>query len=189
MIKSKKDLEYYLSQDAAAMNRKGKPKFYGDEIFKFIVTMRKLEYYSNVSGGIFHRLGKIYYKLKFHKISVKLGFSVPINAFEEGLAIVHYGYLAVSKGAHIGKNCRVQTGVIIGATSGESDAPKIGNNVYIGAGAKIIGNITVADNVAVGANAVVVKSITEPSITVAGVPAKKISDHDSSRHLSKSLKL
>ena len=50
---------------------------------------------------------------------------------------------------------------------------KIGNNVYIGMSARILGNITIADNVVIGANAVVTKSIAEPGITVAGIPAKK----------------
>ena len=50
---------------------------------------------------------------------------------------------------------------------------KIGNNVYIGTSARILGNITIADNVVIGANAVVTKSIAEPGITVAGIPAKK----------------
>jgi serine O-acetyltransferase len=68
--------------------------------------------------------------------------------------------------------------VNIGSTNG-SKAPKLGNNVFIGTGAKIIGDITIADNVAIGANAVVVKSITEPGTTWGGIPAKKISDHDS----------
>lgn len=57
--------------------------------------------------------------------------------------------------------------------------PKIGNNVFIGTGAKVIGGITIADGVAVGANAVVTSSILEENITVAGVPARKISNHSS----------
>lgn len=61
---------------------------------------------------------------------------------------------------------------IISATNGEKEGPQIGDNVYIGVGAKIIGKVKVADNVAIGANAVV-KSIVEEGITVAGVLAKK----------------
>ncbi len=185
MIKSKEDLQYYLSQDRKAMGKTGKPKLFRDEIYRFEIAMRKLEYHTNVSGSVF---GKLYYRLKYHRLSVKLGFSVPINVFEEGLSIVHYGYLAVSKGAKVGKNCRIQTGVVIGATGGQKEAPIIGDNVYIGAGAKLIGNIRIADHVAIGANAVVVKDITEPNTTWGGVPAKKISNKDSSAHLGNLLK-
>jgi serine O-acetyltransferase len=53
-------------------------------------------------------------------------------------------------------------------------APQIGNNVYIGPGAKIFGEIVIADNIAIGANSVVNKSFYEKGISIAGVPAKKI---------------
>jgi serine O-acetyltransferase len=58
-------------------------------------------------------------------------------------------------------------------------APKIGNNVFIGPGAKIFGDIEIADNVAIGVNSVVNKSFLEPGITIAGIPAKKISNQGS----------
>lgn len=57
--------------------------------------------------------------------------------------------------------------------------PTIGNNVFLGTGCKVIGNVRIADGCAVGANAVVVKDVLEDGITVAGVPAKKISNHNS----------
>ena len=48
--------------------------------------------------------------------------------------------------------------------------------MYIGPGAKIFGNVQIVDGIAVGANAVVNKSFLEPDISIAGVPARKISD-------------
>ena len=89
--------------------------------------------------------------------------------------------------AKVGKNCRIQEGVNIGATNGSNLAPQIGDNVFIGTGAKIIGDITIADDVAIGANAVVVKSITERGCTYAGVPAKKISSNNSHSNLCSKL--
>ena len=124
--------------------------------------------------------------MKFHKQSLKLGFSIPLNAFGPGLAIVHYGTIVVSSAAKIGKNCRLHEGVNIGATNGSTLAPEIGDNVFIGSGAKIIGDISIADNVAIGANAVVVKSITEVG-TYGGIPAKKISDNDSRSNMPAAL--
>ncbi len=56
---------------------------------------------------------------------------------------------------------------------------RIGNNVYIGPGARIFGDIEIADGIAIGANAVVNRSFLEPGITIAGVPARKISDKGS----------
>lgn len=52
--------------------------------------------------------------------------------------------------------------------------PVLGNNIYIGAGAKIIGNIYLADDCVIGANAVVTKSVLEPGSVLVGVPAKVI---------------
>ena len=191
MITSKKELKYYLSQDAIALKCENKrhPKIFGDEVWKFQITLRKTEYYNNLYRNskkfyIFHLL---FYRIKFHKLSVKLGFSIPLNVFGPGLSIAHYGTIVVNSAAKVGKNCRIQEGVNIGATSGSSKAPQIGDNVFIGTGAKIIGDISIADDVSIGANAVVVKSITESGVTFAGVPAKKISDNNSHSNLAPKL--
>lgn len=126
-------------------------------------------------------------KLRYHKLSIKLGINIPPNVFGPGLSIAHYGTIVVNSNSRVGKNCRIQEGVNIGATNGKASAPQIGNNVFIGSGAKIIGKVTIADDVAIGAGCVVVKSITEKGITVAGVPAKKVSDHNSHSNLSRDL--
>ena len=128
-----------------------------------------------------------WYRFWLHNRSVKLGFSIPINVFGPGLSIAHYGTIVVSPAATVGKNCRIHEGVNIGATNGSSLAPRIGNNVFIGTGAKIIGDISIADDVAIGANAVVVRSITEKGVTYGGIPAKKISSNNSHANLSPSL--
>ena len=65
----------------------------------------------------------------------------------------------------------------------QEGAPVIGDNVFVGTGVRIIGNIIIADNVVIGANAVVTKSITEKGIIVAGIPAKKISDVGSEMYI------
>lgn len=105
---------------------------------------------------------------------MKLGFSIPLNVFGPGLGIAHYGTIVVNGNAKIGANCRIHIAVNIGASNGSKKAPKLGNNVYIGPGVKIFGDITVADNVVIGANAVVNKSIDEEGSVVVGIPARKI---------------
>ena len=64
-------------------------------------------------------------------------------------------------------------GVTLGGTGKDKGKrhPTIGNNVFIGTGAKILGNITIGDNVKVGANAVILKDI-ESDVTVVGVPGE-----------------
>lgn len=70
---------------------------------------------------------------------------------------------------------------------GKKTAATIGDNVFIGTGAKIIGDIAIADDCVIGANSVVVKSITEKGITVAGVPAKKVSSNNSAPYIDSRL--
>lgn len=185
MIDSKETLKRYLEQDKLALGRRGdsKPRLFGDEIWKFEILLRKVEYYINCKSGLFATIVRKYYKFRFHNLSVKLGFSIPPNVFAEGLAIPHYGTIVVHANAKIGRNCRLQEGVNIGATSGSHEAAVIGDNCFFGSGAKIIGAVKIADDVAVGAGAVVTKDITEPGTTWAGIPAKKISDKNSHDNL------
>ena len=75
--------------------------------------------------------------------------------------------------AKVGKNCVIGTCVTIGGKSHHYEVPVIGDNVYIGSGAKILGPITIGDNVVIGANAVVVKDVPSNCV-VAGIPAKVI---------------
>lgn len=181
MIDSKEALKQYLEQDKLALGRKQdkKPRLYGDEIWKFEILLRKVEYYINCGSGIFAFVMTAYYKFRFHRISIKLGFTIPPNVFAEGLAIPHYGTIVVHANTRAGRNCRLQEGVNIGATSGSHEAALIGDNCFFGSGAKVIGPVKIADDVAVGAGAVVTKDITEAGTTWAGVPARKISDKNS----------
>lgn len=100
---------------------------------------------------------------------------------------ISHGKIVVGSIAKLGCNCKILSDVTIGG-QGRYDkhgAPQIGDRVFIGSGAKIIGNITIADDVVIGANAVVIHSITESGITVAGNPAKKVSNTGSFYYLNK----
>lgn len=107
-------------------------------------------------------------------MGVKLGFTIPINVFGPGLNIHHYGFIVVNAHAKVGANCNIQQGVNIGQNYGNNDVPCIGNNVYIGPGAKIFGGIKIANNIAIGANSVVNHSFLTEGVTLAGVPAIEI---------------
>lgn len=186
MIRDKKELAYYLECDRCALRCKSKkPKFFGDEIWKFERLMRKPDYQNSKSGGVLLRL---WYRFRFHFLSLKLGFTIPCDVCGPGLSIAHTGPIVINGKCKIGANCRIHVGVNIGANGGSDAAPQIGDNVYLGPGAKIIGNVKIGDNSVIGANAVVVHDVEE-NITVGGVPAKKISINDSSKHLIKATEL
>ena len=108
---------------------------------------------------------------------------IPPNVFEPGISIAHSASTVVNDCAKVGKNCRIHEGVTIGATNGERKAAHIGDNCFIGSGAKVIGDIVICDNVAIGAGAVVVKSFKESNITLGGVPARIISRTGSKSNL------
>ena len=69
------------------------------------------------------------------------------------------------------------------AHRGGTDAPTIGDNVFLASGCKVMGKITVESGCVVGANAVVVKDVLEKNITVAGIPAHKISNNNSDKFI------
>lgn len=94
----------------------------------------------------------------------------------EGLELPHQGLgCVIGDGCVIGKNVIIRQNVTIGGKSNNNQDryPIIGNNVMIGAGAVIIGNVVVGDNANIGANAVVINDVPA-NITVVGVPAKII---------------
>lgn len=184
MISNKEDYKRFLASDKTALGVKRRfPVPLVDDIWIFERCLRKTEYYKNCRHDLLGRFFYIILRIHLYRLSVRMGYSIPLNVFEEGLSIAHRGTIIVNGNALIGKNCRIQDGVTIGATNGSRNAPQIGNNVFIGSGAKIIGDIKIADDVAIGAQALVVKSILESGITVGGIPAKKISNHDSHSNL------
>jgi serine O-acetyltransferase len=91
------------------------------------------------------------------------------------LSIEHHGCIVIHGASNLGDDCLIRHGVTIGIT-GSADAggaPTIGHRVDIGAGAKILGRITVGNDVIIGANAVVVRDVPDYAV-VGGVPAKVI---------------
>jgi len=103
-----------------------------------------------------------------------------------GLYIGHFGGIHINGFAVIGNNCNIQQDVTLGKVNrgARAGAPVIGNNVFIGAGAKILGRIHVGDGAAIGANAVVTRDVPA-GMAVAGVPARVISDQGSAGYVNR----
>ena len=112
------------------------------------------------------------YKLLFKLVQIIAGIELPCEVvLGKNFIIDHSGGIVISGYAKFGDNCRIRNGVVVGlGRVDEPCAPSIGNNVDIGTGAKVLGNITIGDNVAIGANAVVIRDVPANSIAV-GVPA------------------
>lgn len=148
--------------------------------------MRKLEYYHNCKKDK-NQLCELIYDFKllcYKRYSYKLGYTIPINVFGPGLCLCHAGTIIINGAVKFGSYARIHAGVNIGNLSRfdenwtADNVPVFGDNVYIGPGAKIFGKIRVGSDVAIGANAVVTKDVPD-HVTVAGVPAKIISNKGS----------
>lgn len=124
-------------------------------------------------------------RLFLRHFTYKLGISIPPETkIGSGFYIGHFGGIVLNSQAIIGKNCNISQGVTIGqANRGKNKGcPILGDNIYIGPGAKIIGAIIIGNNVAIGANCVVTKNIPNDSVVV-GVPGHIISKNGSREYV------
>jgi len=139
----------------------------------YLIYLR-LCYYLNLNGN------KILYKIlnrKLKNLQIKYGIEIQSTTkIGKALFIPHFGGIVIHENTIIGDNCTILQGVTIGINSFKNikEAATIGNNVTIGAGAKIIGKIKIGNDVTIGANAVVNKDIPNQAVVV-GNPAKVIS--------------
>jgi len=116
----------------------------------------------------------------------KFGISIPPKTqIGSGFYIGHFGGIVVNAKSVIGKNCNISHGVTLGKGNRRKNKgyPVLGDNVYIGPGAKIIGAVKIGDHVAIGANCVVTKDVPDHAVVV-GVPGKVISQEGSSGYVN-----
>ena len=191
MIKTRKELKEILNIDKQAYytymfptkKRKLMASFKKEPawlIMKWQIISRKVDYYKykiDHDANIYEKLRYLYYIRKRNILSSKLGLEIGTENIKSGLLIYHYaGGCVVNSGSEIGSNCHMHGNNCIG-NAGPHDlrCPIIGDNVMLGVGAKIIGNVKIANGIRVAAGAVVIHSFEEENITIAGVPAKKVS--------------
>lgn len=139
---------------------------------KHNVLLRKTEYYLNTN----HKIIGNFYRIKLVRMQHKYALHIPLNTCKKGLKIMHIGPVLLNGNVTVGENCSLHINTALVAGGGGGGFPTLSDNIVVGVGAVIVGNIFLAENIAVGANAVVNKSFTEEDITIAGVPAKKISN-------------
>ena len=117
-------------------------------------------------------LGKIW-RLILRHYQIKYGFQIyPETQIGDGFYLGHWGSLVINPKAKIGKNCNIAQGVTIAqANRGKNEGvPEIGNEVWIGPNAVIVGNIKIGDNVLIAPNAYVNINIPSNAV-VMGNPA------------------
>ena len=115
---------------------------------------------------------KFFKTLIYNRLQTKYSIWLsPEAKIGDGLHMMHFLGIVIGSGVVIGNNCTIYQQVTIGKEKGKF--PKIGDNVIIYSGAKILGGVTIGDNSIIGANAVVITDVPENSIAV-GVPARII---------------
>lgn len=126
----------------------------------------------SVRPALLRKVFSLLYKVLYKFVQILTGIELPCEVIVgRNFVIDHFGGIVVSGYAQFGDDCRIRNGVVIGLKNiAEPVAPIIGNNVDIGAGAKILGAIKVGNNVVIGANAVVITDVPDNSLAV-GVPA------------------
>lgn len=146
-------------------------------IMKWQLLSRKTDYYNlaaHTSSNPLVKLKYFYYVTMRNRLGERLGLEMDTRNIGKGLVVYHYNNV-INPSAIIGENLHLHGCNVIGnAGNGDLMCPVIGNNVMMGAGAKVIGNVTIADNIKIAAGAVVVNSFMEPGITIGGIPARRL---------------
>lgn len=145
---------------------------------KYLLVLRKLEYYINVRthfGGGY--LMRIYYTIKWKRLSNKYGIYIHPNTVGKGLYIPHFNGGIQLNCISMGDFCSVSSGVVVGNKGSQDNRAIIGNNVGLTIGCKVIGKVVLGNNVIVAPNSVVIKDVPDNAI-VSGIPAKQINKHN-----------
>ena len=134
-------------------------KYYQLRLMK---SLRMFQFYKNKKFAFFK---KIYWYRIYSKNSLKLNVQINVDMLGEGFRFNHSN-IVINKNAKIGKNFYCVGNNCIGSTN--KGSPVIGDNVFLGYGAIVIGDIKIADNVKIGAGSVITKDILTPNSIVVG---------------------
>ena len=177
-----RELAFYISSDLARYRATGASSvirvmlftqgFWASTVFRIstylFVRFRHLVF----PGRLVSALNMVALKM----MQIITGISIPVGSrIGAGLYIGHCGGIIISSKAVLGSNCNISPQVVIGFSrkEGRFGVPVLGDRVFVGPGAKILGPLHIGDDVAVGANSVVLCDVPRRSV-VAGIPAKVI---------------
>jgi serine O-acetyltransferase len=142
------------------------PSFWVLAVYRFGVWRYR------VRPVIVRKMFSLAYKILNRVVQVLSGMELPCEAVVGRDFVIDHSFgIVISGDARFGDHCRIRTGAVVGLNRvDQPGSPTIGNHVDIGAGAKLLGPITIGDNVLIGANAVVLCDVPSNCIAV-GVPA------------------
>lgn len=145
---------------------------WGAQGFWALLVYRFGRWRYGVRPAFLRKILSLVYKVLYKCVQIITGIELPCEVkVGKNFVIDHFGGIVVSGYASFGDNCRIRNGVVVGLRRvDEPCAPQLGNNVDIGAGAKLLGNIRIGNNVAIGANAVVLCDVPDDHVAF-GVPA------------------
>ena len=175
MIRTKKELSFYIKADymmnrgyfSPSWKRRLFTLIFPDYIMDYLCAMRKYHYYKHLDGG--GKILSLWYKMRFRKLGIKLGYSIHEDVIGYGLVLCHHGTIVVGGENHIGNYCVLHTSTCVAQIGKE-----IGDGCYLSTGVKITKSLKLGDNVSIGANSLVNSSYPEGNIMIAGSPAKVI---------------
>lgn len=145
---------------------------WGAQGFWVMVVYRFGRWRYQIKPAIVRKFFSVLYKILYKFIQIITGIEFPCEVeVGDNFIIDHFGGIVVSGYAKFGNHCRIRNGVVVGLKNiTHVKAPVFGDHVDVGAGAKILGEITIGHHVHIGANAVVLTDVPDYSIAV-GVPA------------------
>ena len=126
---------------------------------KFMTIFRLTQYFRRRNRPLFY-----FFFLWLRRLKIKYGFDISYRTqIGKGFYIGHFGGVVIHGDTVIGDNCNISQGITFGVSNAGTNigVPKIGNNVFVGPGACVFGNITIGNNVTIGANAVVTENILD----------------------------
>jgi len=152
---------------------------------KYIILWRKASFYQNGNP-----IAKAYYSLKLLKLSERTGLQIPTQTtIGEGLYIGHHGRIIMNPDVTIGNNVNLATGITIGQCNrgAKKGVPTIGNRVWIGTNAVIVGKITIGDDVLIAPGAYVNQDVPSHSIVIGNPAVIHPAEHATKDYINKTV--
>jgi serine O-acetyltransferase len=156
--------------------------------FRYTFYLRKVAFYSATKRS-FGLLPYIYNRLWLNHYRFRYGFEIsPTTKIGPGLYIGHFGGVVISPYAILGSNVNIAQGITIGAASrgARRGAPTLGDRVWVGANAIIVGKVTIGDDALIAPGAYVNFDVPEKSIVI-GNPGKIVSTSGSAGYINNTL--